>query len=271
MKIRKTVMAAVATLCCLTFTLAQEPAKMSLPVKENFHLFLLAGQSNMAGRGEVAEEDRKIHPRVLALAREGAWVPAVDPIHFDKPAAGVGPGKSFGVFVADSDPKITVGLVPAACGGSPISAWEPGAYFSQTSSHPYDDALQRARTAMKDGTLKGILWHQGESDSEAALAPEYQARLERLIARFRHDLGVPDLPFLIGQLGQFEKAPWAAPKNMVDAGHRALAGKLTNVVFVKSDGLTPRSDNIHFDAMSQREFGKRYAAGYLKMQKGAKP
>ncbi|MEQ1853042.1 MAG: sialate O-acetylesterase, partial [Chthoniobacteraceae bacterium] len=69
---------------------AQDTAK--LPPKERFHLFLLVGQSNMAGRGVVTEEDRKPHPRVLMLNKADAWVPAIDPLHFDKSAAGVGIG-----------------------------------------------------------------------------------------------------------------------------------------------------------------------------------
>lgn len=92
-----------------------------LPPKEKFHLFLLAGQSNMAGRGAIAPEDKVPHPRVLMLDRNGNWVPAVDPVHFDKPFAGVGPGRRFAILLAESDPSITVGLIPAACGGSPLS------------------------------------------------------------------------------------------------------------------------------------------------------
>ena len=73
--------------------------------KSQFHLFLLVGQSNMAGRGKVAEEDRTPHPRVLMLDKAGSWVPAVDPLHFDKPkVVGVGIGKTFGIDYAASEP-----------------------------------------------------------------------------------------------------------------------------------------------------------------------
>jgi hypothetical protein len=103
---------------------AAEPVK--LPPKEKFYLVLLTGQSNMAGRGFVTAADKAPHPRVLMQNRAGEWVPAVDPVHFDKSAAGVGPARTFANLLADSDPSITVELVPAACGGSPISTWEPG-------------------------------------------------------------------------------------------------------------------------------------------------
>ncbi len=151
-----------ASLCGLVMWLGfsvaipQTAAKIELPVKANFHLFLLAGQSNMAGRGDVEAEDKQPHARVLMLAKDGTWQPAVDPVHYDKANAGVGPGRTFGIALAEADTNITIGLIPAACGGSPISTWEPGAYFADTKSPPYDDAIQRAKLAMKDGTLKGI-------------------------------------------------------------------------------------------------------------------
>lgn len=72
--------------------------EVPLPAKENFHLFLLVSQSNMAGRGEVTADDQRPDPRVLMLDKEGRWVPAVDPMHFDKPAVvGVGLGRTFGL------------------------------------------------------------------------------------------------------------------------------------------------------------------------------
>ncbi|MGE9291842.1 MAG: sialate O-acetylesterase, partial [Puniceicoccales bacterium] len=112
---------------------------VALPEKENFHLFLLAGQSNMAGRGEVEAEDQVPHSRVFMLNQEGEWVPAVDPVHYDKKAAGVGPGRSFAMVLAEQDESVAIGLIPAACGGSSILSWVPGGYHSQTKSYPYDD------------------------------------------------------------------------------------------------------------------------------------
>ncbi|HND53722.1 MAG TPA: sialate O-acetylesterase, partial [Pirellulaceae bacterium] len=158
---------------------------VQLPPKSKFQLFLLVGQSNMAGRGAVEKQDKTPHPRVLMLNKAGKWAPAVDPLHFDKPAAGVGLGKTFGQLVADANPDATVGLIPCAVGGSPIDTWKPGAYYDATKSHPWDDALRRAKLALEAGELKGILWHQGESDSNEKLAPAYAAKLDDLIARLR--------------------------------------------------------------------------------------
>jgi hypothetical protein len=238
-----------------------------LPPKAQFHLFLLAGQSNMAGRGDVEQQDRSLLANVLALDATGRWVPAVDPLHWDKPGAGTGLGRSFAVDYLRQHPGVTVGLIPAACGGSPISSWEPGQYFDQTKSHPYDDALSRARRAQENGTLHGILWHQGESDRSPELAERYEPALTALIARFRKDLAAPSLPVLIGQLGQFAGAgPWDEPSRRVDSAQRNVAGRIPFVAFVPSDGLTSKADNLHFDARSLREFGKRYAAAFAALE-----
>jgi hypothetical protein len=243
---------------------ASDPVR--LPPKEQFHLFLLVGQSNMAGRGKIDVEDRQPHPRVLMLNKDGQWVPAVAPLHFDKPGVvGVGLGRTFGIEVAEANPNITVGLIPCAAGGSPIASWEPGGYHSQTKSHPYDDAIRRAKAAMEHGTLKGILWHQGESDAQPEKAEVYEQKLHALVARFRKALNAPDVPFLAGQLGQFSERPWSDAKKKVDQALRELPEKIPNTAFIESDGLQHKGDQVHFDAASYREFGRRYAKAYLAM------
>jgi hypothetical protein len=240
---------------------AQTPA---LPSKDRFHLFLLVGQSNMAGRGVVAPEDKGTHARVLMLNQAGEWVPAVDPMHFDKPGmAGVGLGRTFGIEIAKANSDVTIGLIPCAVGGSPIDVWRPGVFYPATKSHPWDDALRRAKLALQAGTLKGILWHQGEADSNAELAPKYEAKLHGLIGRLRAELKAPDVPFIAGQLGQFADSPWNDFKTQVDQVHRNLPGTVPRTAFVSSDGLTHKGDKVHFDAESYREFGRRYAKAYL--------
>ena len=260
--------ALLALLCCFT---AWAQDAVTLPAKANFHLYLLVGQSNMAGRGKVEAQDKVPHARVLMLTKEGTWVPAVDPMHFDKSAAGVGPGRTFGIALAEADPNVTIGLIPCACGGSPISVWEPGVDFAQTHSKPWDDAIRRSELAMTVGTLKGILWHQGESDCGPKTAPLYEAKLTDLIARFRVALGAPDVPFLIGQIGQFEGKPWNVYHKQVDAAQQAVAAAVPHCAYVSSEGLTSNPDKLHFNAESQREFGKRYAAAYLKLVGAARP
>jgi hypothetical protein len=247
----------------MALSAAAPPSAASSAVPKNLHLFLLAGQSNMAGRGEIEAGDRLPIEHVFALDARGEWVPAVDPVHWDKPSAGVGLARSFAVEYLKHHPGASVGFIPAACGGSPISSWAPGEYFDGTKSHPYDDAMARARRAVASGTLKGILWHQGESDRSPELAARYERALTALIERFRHDLRAPKLPFVIGQLGQFAGAgPWDAAGLEVDRAQRSVAAKVPYSAFVSSDGLTSNPDHLHFDAASLREFGKRYAVAF---------
>lgn len=239
-----------------------------LPPKERFHVFLLVGQSNMAGRGAVTPADKTPSPRVLMLNKAEEWVPATDPMHFDKPTAvGVGLGRTFGIAIAEATPDVTVGLIPCAVGGSPIDVWKPGAYYEPTKSHPWDDAIRRAKVALKAGTLRGILWHQGESDSTAALAPQYEKKLHDLIARLRAELNAPDVPFVVGQLGRFADSPWDENRKLVDQVHQSLPAKVTRTAFVSSEGLKHKGDKVHFDADSYRELGRRYAEAFLALER----
>lgn len=258
---KRRVVLTLSGLAILAPTLLAQPA--AVPATASMQLFLLVGQSNMAGRGKVEPQDTVPIPHVLMLDRQRTWVPAVDPMHFDKPIAGAGLGRSFAARIADSQPGVTIGLIPAAVGGSPIDAWQPGVFYEPTKSHPWDDAIARARAAMTSGTLKAILWHQGESDATPDLAPGYEAKLHDLITRFRAALDAPDVPFIVGQLGQYPDVPWDAPRRLVDAAHRALPGKVRRTAFVSSDGLVHGADKVHFDTSSLHDLGRRYAEAYL--------
>jgi hypothetical protein len=251
-------LAVAATVSGCAPALAQQPP--SDP--ERFHIYLLAGQSNMAGRGVVEPQDSVIHPRVWMLDRDLNWVPAVDPMHFDKPVAGVGPGRSFGIAMAEGDPTVHIGLVPTAVGGSAITSWVPGGIHRETGAYPWDEAIVRVRSAMAGGKLKGILWHQGESDSGNAASTQYAGNLSTLIARFRTELDAPTLPFVIGQLGRFAGSPWGQGQMRVDAAHQAAASEVPNVTYVSADGLADNGDNLHFSNAAARELGLRYAEGY---------
>ena len=242
---------------------AEPPQAVSLPSKEKFHLYLLVGQSNMAGRGKVEPQDQVPHPRILMLDKQNQWRPAIDPLHFDKPSVvGVGLGSQFAREIVAADPDVVIGLIPCAAGGSPISSWQPGGYHEQTKSHPYDDALRRAKVALEAGQLRGILWHQGESDCTPELAPVYEQALHALIARLRRELNAPRVPFIVGQLGQFPERPWNESMRQVDSAHRNLPDRVPMTAFVSSEGLKDNGDKTHFDAGSYREFGRRYAAAY---------
>lgn len=265
----ETVKALTRFLFLLTLTAVSAGAAdpVPLPPRDKFHLFLLAGQSNMAGRGLVEAVDATPHKRVLMLNKAGEWVPAVDPLHFDKPVAGTGLGKTFAVSLAEANPDITIGLIPAAVGGSPIDTWKPGVFYEPTRSYPWDDAIRKAHKALEAGVLKGILWHQGESDSTGQLAPSYRGKLDDLIARLRKELQSPYVPFVAGQIGRFAGSPWSEWKETVDRAHKGLPQRVPRTAYVSSEGLEDKGDKTHFTAAAYREFGKRYAAAYLRLVK----
>ncbi len=223
-----------------------------------FHLYLLIGQSNMAGRGKLEEQDKQPHAQVFTLTKENTWAPAVDPIHFDKPIAGVGLGRTFGLDMAKADGKIRIGLIPCAVGGTPISRWQKGADL-------YEAALKRARIAMKEGVIKGVLWHQGESDSgKPETAQAYAKNLDAMITALRKDFDAPALPIVVGQLGDFYGE--GANVTTVNDALRALPQRLPDTAFVRSNALGHKGDKVHFDAAAYREFGHRYFEAMQKLQ-----
>jgi hypothetical protein len=252
----------------LTSALNAGGSDAKLPDRAHLHLYLLMGQSNMAGRGEISQEDETADPRVLCFTLGNRWEAAVEPITRDrKSGLGVGPGLSFGKQMAANNKEVKIGLVPCAVGGTPLRRWVRGGDL-------YSNAVYRAHLAMKDGTLKGVLWHQGESDSGAKTnAASYGDRLAQMIKDLRTDLQSPDLPVVVGQLGEFlydrgpDKSPYARVVN--DALAR-LPEKVPHTACVFSKGLSHKGDVLHFDGTSQREFGKRYAREMLKLSNALK-
>jgi pimeloyl-ACP methyl ester carboxylesterase len=232
------------------------------PPRTRFHLFLLIGQSNMAGRGPMDDAAREAHPRVYKLTREGVWTPGTDPLHFDKPEiVGVGLGTAFATTVADRDPDITVGLVPCAVGGTPLERWERGGDL-------FRQAVERTRAVLKVGELRGVLWHQGENDAlKEATARTYGERLTKMIADLRGELGAGEVPFVAGKLGEFlatrsgdgSESHW----KLVNEQLADLPARVPRMAVVESAGLAEKGDGVHFDTPSLRELGRRYARAYL--------
>lgn len=258
--------AAAAALTAVALLVVQARGERNMteqarPLRQDFHLYLLIGQSNMAGRGRIAGQDTKVHPRVLTLNKAGKWVAAKDPIHFDKRFAAVGPGLTFGKVMAERDKSVRIGLIPCAVGGTSISKWQPGARDSVTRTHPYDDAIRRARLAMADGVLKGILWHQGEGDQSPEASGKYLRRLVTLVKTLRKDLKAPDVPFVAGQLGEF----LTRRQGVNDAIRRAML-QVRHAACVDSARLGHKGDKVHFSAAAARELGRRYARAIVPLQ-----
>jgi hypothetical protein len=233
-----------------------EPSGVELPEMEKLHLYLLIGQSNMAGRGRLAPADRIPVDSVVMLTPSNDWTPASHPLHSDRATAGVGLGIAFARAVGEHDPSATIGLIPCAVGGTPLERWEKGGDL-------YRAAVERARIAMRDGTLKGILWHQGERDAARAnTATTYGRRLVRMVRDMRRDLGRPSVPFVVGELGRFGRHRHT---EMINQALNGIPRYLTGTAVVSSRGLGHQGDRLHFDVDSLRELGRRYASAALSL------
>jgi hypothetical protein len=239
------------------------PLLAQAPEPHNLNLFLLIGQSNMAGRGPIGAEDREVLPGIWVQSKDLSWKHAVDPLHYDKPEiAAVGLGRSFARALKDADPGASIGLIPAAFGGSALEEWKPG------STH-YSEAVRRTRAAMRNGRLRGILWHQGEADSkDESLAGSYAHRFDTFIRQLRADLEVPDVPVIVGELGRFYRdRPNGGARfaDVVNAQLKQIPELVRHSTFVSSEGLTDKGDATHFDTRSLHEFGARYAQAFLRL------
>lgn len=251
------------TMIFLVFFLGCQP--WSGTKGKSYHLFLLIGQSNMAGRGELIDGAENADPRILVLNRNQEWQIAQHPLHFDKPIAGTGLALSFARTVLKNNPDIRIGLIPCAVGGSSIEQWQPGKIHQQTGIYPYDAMIKRIHIAQKNGQLQAILWHQGESDSKEDLTGAYEDKLYSFIVGLCDTLQSPGLPFIAGELGCFyvEKNPHAQDINT--AMHN-LKSRIDNYDVVSASGLTHKGDSTHFDTLSLIELGKRYADAFITVQ-----
>lgn len=226
-------------------------------------VFLMMGQSNMAGRGDPADVAPLPSTHAFVL-RCGRWQPMTEPLNIDRPIkfsgkmgtnSGIGPAASFAAAYAAQYHE-DIGLVPCADGGTSLAEW---AVDGQLFLHAY----YMARLAANVGDLMGILWHQGEAESgDPTLAHSYESRFLHIMTEFQSRLGV-SLDIVVGELGRFFTAPYAADVNR--ALHH-LADTHDRIAIASSEGLTDRGDAVHFTAQSQREFGRRYFEAWKRVR-----
>lgn len=227
--------------------------------KSGYDLYLLVGQSNMVGVGKIEAQDTLTHPRVFVLNEADEFVLAKDPLPFKRKARGVGPGLTFGKIMADANSKTKIGLIPGAVGGTKISYWTP-----DNPRGLYQEAIRKAKVAMQHGKLKGIIWQQGESDSNMKDAPLYKERLLKLLTAFRKDLGDDRLPIVIGGVGDFLKS---SQYKVVNKAMQEVADEIGNARFSEASTLGHIGDRLHFNSKAQRENGKNMAAAMLKIKR----
>lgn len=241
--------------------------------KKQLHVFLLMGQSNMSGFGKLLPEDRKPVPHVVKLPTKGnlKWEPATHPLHNRLKSDRFGLGLPFAIEYLKDKPGVVVGLIPVAWGGAAIDQLKKG-------TPVYSDAIRKAKFAMTEGTIKGVLWHQGESDTVSqARSDSYQKKLHQLIADCRKDLADDRLPFIVGNLAEFygtgkdhSKPDRVKRINKVRGILRALPKQVPNTGFVESTGCSsPDRHMVHFDRRSYITLGIRYATVFNEMVKKA--
>ena len=228
---------------------------------QKLDIYLLIGQSNMAGRATISQSEKDSLDDVYLFRNDESivWEKAANPlnkystIRADISKQKLGLGYSFAKKMTDSYPEKSFGLVVNAKGGTSIRTWLPGTTY-------YNEAVRRTKEAMEFGELKGILWHQGESN---ATSTAYVASLKKMIEGFRKDFGNESLPVVIGEIYPDPDIP-AVQFNE----YLADAPNVIPFLSIVSSESTTTTDNTHFDTKSQLLMGERYAEAMIKLLGG---
>lgn len=245
----------------------------SLMARGDYDIYLLIGQSNMAGRGTMLSSDSIDEiPGVYLLNAQGVPEPAMAPlnrystIRKELGMQQVGLGCSFG----DMMHRLTgrkVLLVQNARGGSSIDSWQVG---GDAEGHYLDSALVRVLQARKYGKLCGVCWHQGETDVERGQSDgRYVTKFMAMVAELRQRLEMPSLPVVVGELGQWGWGDLQRITSFNDSTLGAICRQLPNCIKVSSNGLkrlyNDRESDPHFSREAQLQLGRRYADAMLPM------
>lgn len=272
---------------CLIATIVLACGSLKPATADHFDCYLLAGQSNMDGRGlnsdltetqQQAVKDAIIFYSNPPLATTN-WEPlkpgySRPPKFKDQlPSPKFGPEIGFVTEMQQTRPNQKIAIIKATRGGTNLrSDWQPGTPTdSQSQGRCYQNLIQTINTAteklVSDGhtyTIRAMLWHQGESDANAD-PKTHQQRLTNLIARVRSDCSSPELPVILGQVADNGK------RDKVRTAIQATAADVDHVGFVAVEGLTTWDEGTHFDAASQLLLGQRFASETIQMLSSEKP
>jgi len=247
----------------------------------NFYVFLCFGQSNMEGAGKIEEQDKLVGDRFQVLETvncpkldrtKGKWYTAVPPLC--RCSTGLCPADYFGrTMIANLPENIKIGVVNVSVAGCKIELFEKESYKKYASNvepwmtniikeyegSPYDHLVEMAKLAQKDGVIKGILLHQGESNTNDK---EWPAKVKGIYDNLIKDLNLKpeSVPLLAGELVNADQKGACASMNSIIA---KLPEKIPNSYVISSKGCTSRPDHLHFNAEGYRVFGKRYAEKML--------
>ena len=249
----------------------------------NFHIYLAFGQSNMQGTGLIEQQDKTVNERFQILwsaddascnprASKGKWSKAVPPLAHCKNAK-IGPADYFGrTMLEKTDPRIKVGIIIVAVSGCSIQLFDKDNYQNYVSlvqrssrswminyiklygGNPYGRLIEMAKKAQKNGIIKGIIFHQGETDADDSLWPQ---RIKKIYDDIINDLQLDNnIPFLAGEVLR------NGAKRHANENIAKLPQQSPNFYVVSAEGFDQALDdgmNVHFTLQEYREFGKRYA------------
>lgn len=266
MKIHRSLLIIFSIVLCGFF---ENVSAQEIYASDEYDVYLLIGQSNMAGRGYMTEMDmRQFDKNVFILNEDGAVVPATNPLNqYSSIRKGmsiqrIGPGYGFSKTISKKT-KRKILLVVNARGGTTLAQWSKG----EDGSGYYEEAVRRTKQAMKYGSLKAIIWHQGCGDSRNT--DTYLERLSLFVENLRADLGA-DVPFIAGELG-----PWRSNVAEFNEMIHSISEYIPQSDWISADGTMPIATpdpkgkpnlkDPHFDRKSQLLIGKRYAEKVLKM------
>ena len=249
-----------------------------------FYIYLCLGQSNMEGNARKFEaQDSIVDSRFKVMESvdcpdlnrtKGNWYTAVPPLC--RCRTGLTPSDYFGkIMVANLPKDITVGVINVAIGGCKIELFDKDNYQSYVATapswminmikeydgNPYARLVEMAKLAQKDGVIKGILLHQGESNTNDTL---WTKKVKVVYDNLMKDLQLDpnNTPLLAGETVNTDQGGACASMNKIIA---TLPKTIPNSYVIPSSGCTGIPDHLHFTAAGYRELGKRYAAQMLSL------
>ncbi|MHC4756793.1 MAG: sialate O-acetylesterase, partial [Planctomycetota bacterium] len=228
--------------------------------RDKLHIYLLIGQSNMAGRAAIPDEDKGPMEGCFLLDRENRWEPASNPLNRYSTLGGslknqrLNPGYMFAKTMRKNNPNVSIGLICNARGATSIEKWMPGTDY-------YKQAIKRVKAAWDTGVFKGVLWHQGEGNDTNI---NYHVKLKKLIAQMRKDLGHENMFFVAGGIVESETLPRGKILNPQLA---RLPGEVPFTGFASSEGLKTFDGKAHFGSESMKTLGRRYAEAIIELEK----
>jgi alpha-L-fucosidase 2 len=247
--------------------------------KEEMHVYLCLGQSNMEGHVRFKPEDTTgIDDRFMVLQTvdcpdlgrvKGEWYKAIPPLV--RCHTGLGPVDFFGrKMTAELPPHIKVGVINVAVGGCKIELFDkenfqeyvstsPGwlkSMVAEYDGNPYKRLVEMAQLAQKNGgVIKGILLHQGESNTGEK---EWPLKVKKVYDRLLNDVGLApnSVPLLAGEVVHADQGGICASMNEII---QTLPEVIPNSYVISSAGCKDGPDNLHFSAEGYRMLGERYA------------